>query len=291
MQGRIKKIILTALTIITSLLLFQADNKKLPEDNKLSVMAIDVGQGDATLIKFPNGKTALIDAGLTNYYFDNGEKVIFPLLTRLGIDKIDFGLITHIDTDHYGGFVYLIKQGIVEKIYKPALDSSFIKDVKLENFLKAEKVPFEYYKRKELNIGGARLYFLNDSAGRQFNMNDRSGIIKIQYGITSFIFTGDAGHEREKILIRQFGTFLKADMLKLGHHGSKNSSSFEFLQTVRPAYGLISAGVQNRYGHPSGMVLQRLKYLNAAILRTDLSGAVLLTSDGYSVKVFNWRDE
>ena len=104
------KIILLLITVLNIFIYSQVDDKELLSSNLLSIVMIDVGQGDAFLIKFPDEKTALIDAGNADQYFDNGERVIIPLLDYLGIEKIDYGFVTHIDSDHYAGFISLIEK-------------------------------------------------------------------------------------------------------------------------------------------------------------------------------------
>ncbi|HEX3072296.1 MAG TPA: DNA internalization-related competence protein ComEC/Rec2, partial [Ignavibacteriales bacterium] len=163
------KIIIISLIFIDLIVLIRLDDVELLPDNRLSIMMIDVGQGDAFLIKFPNGKTALIDAGNSNAYFDNGERVIYPLLNNLGIDKIDYALVSHMDADHTGGFFSLVKRGMVDSVYKPPLDSLDDDDAAFENFLRNYGVNYRYYPHGILSIGGARLYALCDYADSSFN--------------------------------------------------------------------------------------------------------------------------
>ncbi len=271
---------------------FQLDNVDLMPAGELSIMAIDIGQGDAILIRFPNEKTALIDAGNATDEFDNGERIIKPLLKQLGINKINFGFISHVDADHYKGFLYLIENNLVEKIYKPHADTSVQKDIDLQNFLISNRITYEDYSRDTINIGICRLYILNDTADvrfSEFSSNDKSGVIKLVYGSTSFLFVGDAGIEAENLLEKKYSEFLQSDLLKLGHHGSKTSSEFEFLELVNPDDALISAGIGNRFNHPSEEILQRLKIFKTNIHRTDKEGALLFRSNGKTIKKINWE--
>lgn len=285
------KAVTALLVAVNSFLFCSLDDKNLLSENELSIMAIDVGQGDATLVKFPDKTTVLIDAGAVSRYFDSGEKTIYPLLNYLGIDKIDYGFISHVDNDHYSGFISLIKKGIIKKVFKPALDKRYPKDISLEQFLKNSRIPLLYYKKGSLKFGNAAVYILNPDKGQNVTtLNDQSGVIKIVYGNTAFLFEGDAGKTEEKIITKRYGDFLNADLLKMGHHGSRYSSSFELLNYVRPNYGLISAGAQNRFGHPSKETLQRSRQFNIRLLRTDLEGAILLKSNGYKIKKVNWKN-
>ncbi|MCX6149798.1 MAG: DNA internalization-related competence protein ComEC/Rec2 [Ignavibacteriales bacterium] len=286
------KFILIILTFANILILSSLDNKEYLPKNKLSITAIDVGQGDAFLLKFPNGKTALIDAGEATQYFDNGERIILPLLQYLGVDKIDYGFISHVDSDHYAGFVSLVHNGVIQEIYKPPLDTSYKKDIRLEKFLAENQVLVHHYNKNILKIGDARIYFLynpNDNEFSKFKMNDRSGIIKIVYGNNSFLFVGDAEKKAESKLINNFAGFLQSDLLKLGHHGSSTGSSTKFLDVVNPKYALISAGQYNKFKHPSPITLQRVQERNINILRTDKLGCIMLSSDGEIIKNMGWR--
>ncbi|MCU7495594.1 MAG: DNA internalization-related competence protein ComEC/Rec2 [Ignavibacteria bacterium] len=283
---------LTALLVTLNIFIFcSLDDKNFFPENELSLLSLDVGQGDATLIRFPDNTTALIDAGGANAFFDSGEDVILPLLDNIGIEKIDYGFISHVDNDHYSGFISLINKGLIRKLFKPAPDKSYPKDISLERFLKNKMVPVLYYRKGILKLGNARVYVLAPEKGTVStgSLNDRSGVMKIVYGKTSFLFEGDAGKLEEGSIVKKYGTFLKSDVLKLGHHGSRFSSSEELLRCVKPDLGLISCGLQNRFGHPSKEVLQRSRNFQIRILRTDLQGAIFLRSDGRQIKTISWK--
>jgi competence protein ComEC len=271
----------------------QLDNKELLPDGKLSVIIIDIGQGDGILLKFPNGKTALIDAGNATQTFDNGERVIAPLLQRLSIKKIDYGFITHVDSDHYKGFLSLIKNGWIKEIYKPMLDTTLQKDIKLEKIIVESNIPCNYYSKSILDIGNLRFYILNDTTNSGYNsldMNNRSGVFKIVYGNNSILFTGDAEYPAEQILINNYGKFLDSDVLKIGHHGSKSSSSQKFIEYVTPNVGLISAGLNNKFGHPVKSILERYRKNSVKLYRTDIEGAIIFTIDEQKIEKINWRE-
>jgi competence protein ComEC len=292
-RSRAAKIILVLLTVLNIFLLSSIDDVELLPENYLSVMMIDIGQGDSFLIKFPNGKSALVDAGNATIKFDNGERVVKPLLSYLGVEQIDYAFISHIDSDHYAGFISLIQSGIIKSIYKPKLDSSLSKDVKFENFVYLNKISVNYYDTESIRIGNCQLYILNDqsmSEQNKYTSNNKSGVFKIVFGNTSFLFTGDIEKRVEKTYISLFGNFLNSDVLKLAHHGSKTSSSEGFLNFVDPEISLISAGVNNQFSHPSDIVINRLNEFGTKILRTDKEGAVLLRSDGTTISYINWKD-
>jgi competence protein ComEC len=287
----LSKITFTALLLAIFLTAMKFDNTNLLHRNKLTIVSLDVGQGDCFLINFPGGKTALVDCGDATVNFDNGKRVILPFLEKLGIDKLDYVFISHVDSDHYMGIVSLIKEKKVSCVYKPNINLSRANDVAFERILKQNKIPFKHYQHENLQIGNTKLYFMinNQDSRESVSSNDESGVIKLVYGKNSILFTGDAGISLEKKYISKYGSFLKADILKVAHHGSKTSSSLEFLQTVSPTYALISVGVKNKFNHPSKEVLNRLTKLHTKILRTDEIGASILTLNGRAIENIIWR--
>lgn len=268
------------------------DEKKLLPDGKLSIMMIDVGQGDSFLLKFPNGKTALIDGGEADEYFDNGERVIIPLLDYLGIKKINYGFITHLDSDHLNGFLSVIKKIPIDTVYRPLERSGLKKDSLVEKILRSKNIAVKYFHSDILKIDDCRIYILNDTNYihfHSFDINNKSGVMKLVHGLNEFIFTGDIEKEAEEYFAEQYQIFLKSDVLKTAHHGSKTSSTTAFLDYVMPEYALICAGENNRFNHPSKSVLEKLKEKNILTLRTDKVGAVVLCSDGKNISQINWK--
>jgi len=273
--------------------LLQLDNKELLPEGKFSVVMIDIGQGDGILLKFPNGETALVDAGNASPTFDNGERVIAPLLRRLSIKQIDYGFISHVDSDHYKGFLSLIKNGWIKEIYKPSIDTSLSKDVRLEKVITENNVKMNYYSKSKMMFGNLAFYILNDTTNSRysnFDANNKSGVFKIVHGNNSFLFVGDAEYPAERILMKSYGRFLDSDILKVGHHGSKSSSSQRFISAITPSVGIISAGLNNSFGHPVKLIIDRFEKSNVTLYRTDLEGAIILQSDGETVKKINWRE-
>ncbi len=268
------------------------DNEELLPGNELSIVAIDIGQGDSFLIKFPNDKIALVDAGNAIPGYDAGKMTIEPLLKYLGIEKIDYAFVSHLDSDHYKGYLSLIKDDYLRQVFKPEIDSSLKKDVAFENILRKYDIPIRYYHRTVMDIGEARIYILNDTTDAYFDeldINNKSGIMKLCYGKTSILFTGDLGKIGEVYYVNKYDGFLKSDILKVGHHGSKSSTSGEFLEIVSPKIGLISVGAANNFGHPSPEIIALLKKENVEIKRTDLTGAIIITSNGEKIETVNWR--
>jgi len=293
MQRMVTKLILILLVVANTVVFCSLDNKNILPDDKLSVVMIDVGQGDSFLIKFPNHKTMLVDGGSSQFNYDNGERVIIPLLDYLGISKIDCALISHMDTDHFAGIVSLLDQDRIKEIIKPDIDSTDKNDYNFEQLLKLKNIPYRYYREAKERVGDASVYTLCDTHTppiSRFKINDRSGVIKIVYGKTSFLFVGDAHLKMENYLVARWRNFLTADVLKIGHHGSKTSSGENFINFVMPTISLVSAGEKNKFGHPSQDVLQRLKNIDSKISRSDYEGAVILQSDGEQLKKIDWKN-
>ncbi len=267
-------------------------NNNLIQDNKLTVIAIDIGQGDAFIVHTPNGKNILIDAGNASKRFDNGKYVILPLVNYLEIDSLDAIFISHIDADHYRGSLSIIKENKTHLVYKPRLDLTYAKDIRYEKFLKQHNCKVNYYGRKILKNFGCRIYILNDTTNAlysTFDMNNRSGILKFVYGKTSVLFTGDLEKKGENFYTAAYGKFLNSNVLKVGHHGSKTSSSEAFLRAVSPQYAIISVGENNKFRHPNFEVLQRLNKFGIKINRTDKQGAVIFTSNGETIDFIDWK--
>ena len=154
------------------------------------------------------------------------------------------------------------------------------------------KIRTHIYNKSIIDVGNAKIYILNNPYDFEYSNlsgNDKSGVLKIVYGSTSFLFLGDCESPAEYYLASNFGNILDSDVLKVGHHGSKTGSSEAFLNLVTPKISLISAGIKNKFNHPSEDVLYSLTKLNSKIYRTDFSGAVLLQSDGNSINKINWK--
>jgi competence protein ComEC len=261
------------------------------DTNKLKMVMLDIGQGDAVLFITPNKKTILIDAG--NYkYPDSGVRYIFPFLRRNGIDKIDLAFISHLDSDHAGGSVSLIRNRLIDKVMLPGKINTR-KYSAYYKFLEDNNVLIEEYSAKKIEFDNVGIYILRDylqDSSLPVTENDRSGVLKIVYGDISFLFTGDAGFLVEERFIKKYSDFLDSDVLKVSHHGSKYGTSKEFLAEVTPEYALISSGRRNRYGHPAERVLGDLKAANTKVLRTDISGCIILSTDGKEITNVDWRN-
>lgn len=265
-------------------------DKKLISPGELTVIMIDVGQGDSFLLSFPNGKTALIDAGEAVKNYSVGERVISPLMDKLKINKIDYAFISHFDNDHYGGMVSLINQNKISKVYFPAADTTS-KALRFIEFLDSNKIAYKKCGSLSIKEGGLSLYVLSrrQISGESYSSNDNSIIVKVIYGLNSFLFTGDLEKRGESYFLNNAKEFLDSDILKIAHHGSNTGTSGEFLNAVTPRFSLISAGIKNKFRHPSNEVLKKLRNHKSIIYRTDKTGAVILKSDGRNISEVNWK--
>jgi len=249
----------------------------------VTVAFFDVGQGDAIFIKAPGGVQVLVDGGANSQVLRELGKIM-PFYDR----SIDVVLATHADQDHIGGLVEVLKRFKVDLFIRSNATSSSVVYLELENLIKEKRIKEEVIMSPEiLSLGsGAELDILfptQDTAG--WETNDASIVSRLIYGTNSFLLTGDSPQLIEKYLVGKYGNFLDSDVLKVGHHGSKNSSAELFVGTVSPTYSVISAGLNNRYGHPSPEALVILKQFSSQILETMGKGMVVFKSDGTNIDI------
>jgi len=232
---------------------------------------LDVGQGDSLLLELSKNKgNILIDTGgsynNSNHYISSNT--IIPYLKSKGVKQLDYLIITHGDYDHMGESINLVNNFKVEKVIFNCGEYNDL-EKELIKVLDKKKIPY-YSCIKELNIDDNKLYFLNNKD--YGNENDNSSVIYTELNKYKFLFMGDAGVEVEEDLIEKYNLD-DIDILKVGHHGSKTSSSKTFIGEVNPTYSIISVGKNNRYGHPNDSVLETLE--NSIIYRTDQDGSVM----------------
>ena len=241
-----------------------------------SLTMLDVGQGDSFLIKLKHNKgNILIDTGGIASYddkkpYDIAENITIPYLQAEGIDHLDYLIITHGDFDHIGMAINLINNFKVENVIFNIGQYNDLEQ-NLINLLKQKNIPY-YQNINKINLENSKLEFLNYK--EYDNENDNSNIIYIVINNTKLLFMGDAGAEVEEDLLKEYN-LKDIDILKVGHHGSKTSSSKKFINSINPKYSIISVGENNSYGHPNKEVLDNLA--NSIIYRTDLDGSVKFT--------------
>ena len=255
------------------------DREFTPDADGLNVYFLDVGQADSAYITC-GGESMMIDGGNKA-----DSDYIVSFLDDIGENDLKYVFGTHVHEDHIGGLAGALTQCSVERAFcsKTSYDSKAFSDFKE----KAEDQGVELEVPEpgdEYILGGCSITVLGpDEIGDDENNN--SIVLKLEYGDTSFLFTGDAESSEEKQLLEDWGSKLRSDVLKVGHHGSETSSSYSFLREVMPEYAIISVGKGNSYGHPDENTLSRLSDAGASIYRTDENGTIKVHSDGYQISV------
>lgn len=257
----------------------------------LEVTFLDVGQGDCIFLKLPGGSTFLIDGGRGGTdEFDQGKMVVAPFLKKKGISRLTGIFLTHCDNDHMGGLLEILKEFRVDMVFD-GLDYEPDNNLYREFLYLVNKNNSKYYR-----LSGGSEIFIKDGvlfevfnpslplAGGDNHLNENSLVVRVSWKDISFLMTGDVGIEGEmRILDGKFN--IDSDILKVSHHGSKSSSSKEFLDKVTPEVSIIGVGEKNPYGHPSPSVLKRLQTFSPYIYRTDIQGAITVITDGKDYRI------
>ncbi|WP_054950680.1 ComEC/Rec2 family competence protein [Numidum massiliense] len=273
-----------ALVFTFTISTFTASDVYAAKQKKMHVHFIDVGQGDSTLIKFPSGKTMLIDGG------SKGKgKIVLSKLKKFKVKQIDILVATHPDAQHIGGLIPVLQSKTkVKKVYAP----------KVSHTTKTYKDFLRAVKKKKLKIATAKAGVkLNVGKGAtativapvksysKKDLNNWGTVIRVKHGKNTFLFTGDAETKSEKDMVKSVKKRpISATVLKVAHHGSKYSTSTAFLKKVKPKYAVISVAKKNAYKHPTKETLSRLKKAKVKkIYRTDQHRTITATSNGKTV--------
>lgn len=272
--------------------------KHLAKTPHITIHYLDIGQGDATYIEFPDGEDMLVDCAKDA-----------RILTALGRvmkwrdNTIDYLVVTHPHADHYGGCIDVMKRFAIKQIlyngYRKEYDPTW--KYFWDTLKQKEKNGSEYDEithEQSLNIGSSTIHILYPDhsvsddpvvveKGEGHVVNNTSIVFVLIYGKNTALFTGDMENELEQKLVAKYGTQLKSDVLKVGHHGSPGSSSQPFIDAVLPSYTTISVGKDNKYGHPSYRILKRLERAHSKYMRTDEAGNITMALDGEQVVANN----
>jgi competence protein ComEC len=263
----------------------------------LRVTVIDVGHGSASLLEYPGGYTMLIDGGgfADNSAFDVGAAVVAPLLWRKKIRTVDALILSHPNSDHLNGLIYIARHFHVKKIWtnSEARNTQGYKDLMRVIAIKKIALPAFADTLRNHRINGVELEFLypprdflkRKETEKWRNLNNNSLVVKVSMHTTSFLFTGDIMAAAEKELVGIAGKNLNSTVLIAPHHGSRSSSSTIFLNQVNPDVVVISSGRQGRFKLPHPKILKRYQDHGYTIFRTDINGAIALSTDGLQLEV------
>ncbi|MBP1999270.1 beta-lactamase superfamily II metal-dependent hydrolase [Paenibacillus shirakamiensis] len=277
-------VVFLLVSILLSSCTFSSKPDPTPVKGGLRIVYLNVGQGASQLLISPSGKTMLIDAGNNDQ-----EQVVLDDLKRYGIKRLDIVVGTHPDADHIGGLDKVIDQLDIGKVYMPRISST---TKTFESVLRS-------IQKKGLKVATAKSGVILDwdpqvevkmlaPLQTYEDNNNMSAVMRVAYGKTSFLFTGDAESVSEKDMIASRQE-LHADVLLVGHHGSKSSTTPAFLKQVAPKYAIIQSGVDNKYGHPTPTILGRLKKAGIIVYRNDTQGIIDLSSNGTNIQITTER--
>lgn len=261
---------------------YSIETKQTKPEGRVDIYMLDIGQGDAIVIKVGD-EYSLIDTGDIEHR-DN----IVAQLKNMGINKLKHVIITHPHSDHMGGFLAITKAMFIENIYDDgiAVDNNMYKTY--ERWIEKRNIHRKVLKKGDIiDFGNGAIFvvyapwdtILKDSKGGP-DLNNNSIVGKFIFGKFSMLFTGDAERKEEERLVKEQNSKLFSRVLKVGHHGSRTSSTEDFLKSVKPESALISSGLYNEYGHPHDVTLRHLQENNIAIYRTDTMGRIHISTDG-----------
>ena len=244
----------------------------------LAVHFIDVGQGDSIFMQLPNGETLLIDGG-------PDADTVTDYIKAMGYKKISYVIATHPDADHIYGLPKVLGSFKVGKFYMPAKEHTTKVCERLLDSVEKNgcEAIYAVAGREVVNTPGLSVRFVAPVKYYSDN-NEISAVVKLVYNENSFLFTGDAEKKSEQDIISE-GYDVSADVLKIGHHGSKTSTSEEFLRRVNPEMAVISVGSDNKYGHPATEIINLLNSGNIKIYRTDTDGTIIFLCDGENYEI------
>ena len=250
------------------------------EPDKVNLVFLAVGQGDACLVAFPTGERIMIDTGP----FESRDHLV-DQLHALGVDELDAIFVTHGHGDHTGNLLTLVRRFDVPRVCYGGVEGDYDDLLTKVRRRGADILPLQA--GQTYSYGNAVLTVLSPLENRAYDdLNASSAVLRLIYGDTAALFMGDATMQSEEYLLFHYHrSELHADVLKVGHHGSASSSSLRFLKVVSPALSVISVGRNNEYGHPTAEALARLALTGTRLLRTDEVPAVQITLDGREARV------
>lgn len=281
-QSRIRLLILVVLLLGAVLSLYVVWQEE--RNGILTVAFLDVGQGDAIFVAAPSGNQLLIDGGPGKAVLRELSKVM-PFYDR----SIDVVIATHADQDHVGGLPDVLKKYKVNIFMEPGVPGPSSSYEELEKIVNngggIKKISARRGMVVDLGDGAILQILFPDRDPSGMDTNVASVVARLVYGENEFLLTGDSPTSIENYLVQGESLYLQSDVLKVGHHGSKTSTSQGFVSAVSPQYAVISVGKDNKYGHPNQETLDTLSNFGSQILRTDQSGRIVFKSDGVNLKI------
>ena len=262
----------------------------------LEVVVLDVGQGDGVFLRFPNGRTMMVDGGLRTVGIDVGERVLVPFLRERGIRRIDIVVASHPHSDHIGGLVTLLERFEVGHYLDGGQTYGSWTARRIRTLIRERGIAYQAVAAGDslVGLGGAGVLVLHPTPAyvsmdgeAPHGLNNGSVVLRITFGGKAVLLTGDIEHETDRDLLR-WEERLRAEVLKAAHHGSRTSSTAAFLAAVRPQLVTVSCGVDNKFGHPAPEVIRRYEQMGLTIFRTDKVGAIQIVIDGEEMRAEGW---
>ena len=258
----------------------------------LEVTFLDVGQGDAIYVQFPSGKNMLVDTGDKKFRFDAGSRFIVPFLKYKGVKRINYLVLTHPHSDHVGGASTVLTELKVDTIYSAEFGSRSKLWISLCRLADSLGIPLVKLSAGDIirissNAVVLVLYPFQNLSSNSLSYNNLSVVLKVNYGGESILLTGDIEKPAEEYLLH-WDRWLESEIVKVPHHGSNSSSSYEFVKMVHPDYAVISVGRNDKFGHPDTSVVLRYKSLGAKVLRTDIDHAAVFVVRRREIRLIDW---
>lgn len=259
----------------------------------LELTYLDVGEGQCGVMRTPSGKTVVLDCGTSSWRNSEqvGSKLVATYLQQQGIDRIDLAILSHPHTDHVSGYAGLLAEKPAKTVLDIGARHGIPPYVKFLREVRKSGAKYRIARRgQSIDFGdGVRIDVLSPDPSVDYpDLNENSMVLRVTYRRAAVLLCADVGAQTEARILES-GERVRAQVMQVGHHGSKSASSAEWLAAVRPGVAIISCGRGDSYGHPSSETLDRLRAVGARVYRTDRHGAVTVITDGRTIKVRTFR--
>ncbi|NWF90974.1 MAG: ComEC/Rec2 family competence protein [Ignavibacteriaceae bacterium] len=288
------KIVYLCLIIFNIITYIQIDNNNYFENEKLNLLAISTSGGNSTLLQFPNRQTVLINGGTASFYYDNGDKVIIPLLNLLGVDTLNYAFISSCSNFNYGGFISLIKKGKIKNVFKPVTNTSNLVDTEIEKLITNNKIQLSYFTTKELKFGNARIYPITAESNEELNKENKHNIntiFKIMYGNSGILWLESAVLEKDFVNSLEHELLLNSEVLIISNVKDNSQNINEIIKRLKPKMCLISFTNRNKFTKEYRVDLNGIRNLGCEVHLIQEDGAIVLQSDGEDIKKVDWNNK